>query len=66
VPQTSITQTGRIGIGTWGEGLELERLAARSGPDETVLRAPAQRPEDRALEALALIVLNLNEFVYVD
>ena len=66
VPQTAVTQAGRIGIGTWGEGLELERLAVRTGPDETVLRAPAQRPEDRALEALALIVLNLNEFVYVD
>ena len=66
VPQTALTGTGRVGIATWGEGLELERLVVRAGSDETVLRAPAQRPEDRALEALALIVLNLNEFVYVD
>jgi hypothetical protein len=65
-PQAAVTQAGRIGLATWGEGLELARLVVRSGADETVLEAPAQRPQDRALEALALLVLNLNEFVYVD
>jgi len=47
-------------------GLDLERLELRTGGDELVLEAPPQPPQDRALEALALLVLNLNEFVYVD
>jgi hypothetical protein len=61
-----VTQAGRLGVRTGLAGLELDRLVLRAGGGESVLEAPPQRPQDRALEAFALLVLNLNEFVYVD
>ncbi|MCB9914140.1 MAG: PSD1 domain-containing protein [Planctomycetes bacterium] len=54
---------GRIGLRTWDAGCELTDL--RLG-EVRVTAEPAGAPEELALAALALTLLNSNEFLYVD
>ncbi|HZN57489.1 MAG TPA: hypothetical protein VFD71_05380, partial [Planctomycetota bacterium] len=64
------SEAGRAGVLAWGSPLHVEDLRLRTG-DKTwdiagASRADAGSPADRALDAFARVVLNLNEFVYVD
>ncbi len=65
-----ITSPGRVGIRAWGSAMSLDELTLNTGgrtfnATETIANAP-KRVHERALEALCLTLLNLNEFVYVD
>ena len=64
------SEAGRAGVLAWGSPLHVEDLRLRTG-DKTwdiagASRADGGSPVDRALDAFARVVLNLNEFVYVD
>ena len=63
-----ITEPGCVGIRTWGSALSLDGLIVRAG--DRIIRFPAAVPEDeartRALQSFCLLMLNLNEVVYVD
>lgn len=63
-PQTS----GRLGFRAWGAPLSVDALQLQSqGHRETLVPDPAASdPDRRALEAFCLLLLNLNEVVYVD
>ena len=63
-----LTAAGRVGLKAWGAALSLDDLVLRVG-DRTVRPGdawPLPAARDRALGALCLMLLNLNEVVYVD
>ena len=59
---------GQVGIRSWGSALSVDDLLLK--PDGAAVVAirdkQLSRPERRAREALCLLLLNLNEVVYVD
>ena len=64
---------GRIGLKAWGAALSLDELAMeRPGParpppsDDVTVNPSAASARHRALAAFCLMLLNLNEVVYVD
>ena len=57
---------GRFGVRTIGGALELQDLALRTADGEVAIAPAVVEPHVRAFESLCLVVLNLNEFVYVD
>jgi hypothetical protein len=61
---------GRFGLRTWGSPLSVKDASATTNGVRTVLdqstEAAATSPERRSLEAFCLLMLNLNEFVYID
>ena len=63
-----MTEPGCVGIRTWGSALSLDDLTLRAG--DRIIRIPDAVPEDearrRALQSFCLLMLNLNEVVYVD
>jgi hypothetical protein len=66
-----IIQPGQVGIRTWGSAVSVDKLTLSAGTEMfDVLASTATRevkvPAERALESLCLMLLNLNEFVYVD
>ncbi len=63
-PETS----GRLGFRAWGAPLSVDALQLQShGQREALMPSPeASDPDRRALEAFCLLLLNLNEVVYVD
>ena len=64
-----LLKAGRFGLRCWGAGVELDQvvLRPRNGPAQVVAE-PMERtdPRMRARQSLALLVLNLNEMVYLD
>ena len=68
-PQPWLT-AGNVGVRTWGGALEMEDLTLQltdGGPGERVHVSPHHPdPAHRALQAVCLLILNLNEVVYVD
>jgi hypothetical protein len=64
------TQPGYVGLETWGAPLTVHDLTvASAGKEVRIDRATTLTSEDakrQALESFCLIVLNLNEFAYVD
>jgi mono/diheme cytochrome c family protein len=63
-----ILAAGRMGARTWGAALSLENLVIRADGLAPVALCEEQLdpPERRALQAFCLLLLNLNEVVYVD
>jgi hypothetical protein len=62
-----VEQPGRLALRTCGDTLALEGLTILRGEDALAVAAPSLGdPSQRAFETLALAMLNLNEFVYVD
>jgi hypothetical protein len=63
-------EAGRIGVRTWGGAMTLDDLAVtvhNGGTGERIaVPSGAAEPARRALESFCLLVLNLNEVVYVD
>lgn len=59
---------GNVGVSTWGAALTLDSLKLTTGGQTRVLsNAPDPRWAERsARAAMCLMILNLNEFVYVD
>jgi hypothetical protein len=60
---------GRVGVRAWGAALSIEDLVLRVGDHSVALtgdEADAPAPSVRALQAFCLLLLNLNEVVYVD
>ncbi len=62
------TEPGHLGIRAWGAALSVDDLRLKTdGRELAVLpSAEASDPDRRALEAFCLLLLNLNEVVYVD
>jgi hypothetical protein len=65
-----IAETGGIGVRTWGGAITLDDLSitalSGSGGKRIAVPSSAADPERRALQSFCLLVLNLNEVVYVD
>jgi len=72
-----IEEPGAIGIRTWGAPLSVDALEVTSSDETLRLEAPELRgvpqrqpisppPNARALQAFCLLLLNLNEVIYVD
>jgi hypothetical protein len=62
---------GCVGVKTWGAPLSVDKLTVQSGNGpvyslERNTTAAEESPSQRALEAFCLLLLNLNEVVYVD
>jgi len=59
---------GGIGVRAWGAALSLQDLTVRSesGPRVVVLDTTLDAPSRRALQSFCLLLLNLNEVVYID
>ena len=63
----SITGAGLVGVRSWGAALSVESLEARSGEKISKLEIQRERSVDLdALASLCLVLMNTNEFVYVD
>jgi hypothetical protein len=54
---------GQVGLRTWGDGVELSMLSVGGEPVPMPQRGT---PRERALTAVALVLLNSNEFHYID
>ncbi len=63
---TPATRSGRVGIKTYGSGITLERLAMSSGKTTIEAALPRVDSAQHAMAALALTIMNLNEFLYID
>jgi hypothetical protein len=65
VPEAATS--GHFGVRSWGEALHLAdvRLTA-DGTTRTLQPDDPGTPEQRALQSLCLLILNLDEFLYVD
>jgi hypothetical protein len=63
-----LLDAGQIGVRAWGAALSIDDLVLRpEGRESTDIRdEPLPSPERRAHEAFCLLLLNLNEVVYVD
>ena len=63
-----ILAAGQLGVKAWGAALSIDDLSIRTegGAAITVRNPQLQPPERRALQAFCLLLLNLNEVVYVD
>ncbi len=62
-----LMQTGWAGVRTWGAGLSVESLSVLRDGVERRLDVPRDRsPQMDALASFCLVLMNLNEFVYVD
>lgn len=63
-----LAQPGHLGMRVWGAALGVDDLRLTSGGQEIVVLpgADVSDPNRRALEAFCLLLLNLNEVVYVD
>jgi mono/diheme cytochrome c family protein len=65
-----LTKPGQLGLRAWGAGLSVRELFVRTAGKST--RVDSDKPlsmeaaRRQALQALCLVILNLNEFVYVD
>jgi hypothetical protein len=61
---------GAIGVRTWGGSVSLDDLTlrdqSRSGTPWRIAPADTMDPPRRALQAFCLLMLNLNETIYVD
>jgi hypothetical protein len=58
---------GRFGVRAWGDAFGLaDVVLTADGRARAVPPDDPGAPEQRALQALCLALLNLNEFVYVD
>ncbi len=72
VPQLTATipgepAAGRFGVRAWGEALQLADVRLTAGGETLDLQSDDPgAPEQRALQALCLLLFNLDEFVYVD
>jgi Protein of unknown function (DUF1553) len=69
VDEKSIANQGQIGVRTWGGSLSLDDLTVRTSSDDgdhRIVPAGAANPAQRALQSFCLLVLNLNEVVYID
>lgn len=71
VRDAAAVKSGRLGVSTWGGSLSLNNvmIAADGGHWDLARHEAAsdqQRARDESLAALCLVVLNSNEFVYVD
>ncbi|MGQ0554269.1 MAG: PSD1 and planctomycete cytochrome C domain-containing protein [Planctomycetota bacterium] len=55
-----------VGLRTWGAGVEVASFTIDSATTQQLIVATDPGPERRALEAFCLLLLNLNEFAYVD
>ena len=62
------TEPGHLGIRAWGAALSVDDLRLTTDGHEVALLPPPETgdPNRRALEAFCLLLLNLNEVVYVD
>jgi len=63
-----LTTPGRLGVRTWGTSLILDDLVVRPDgmPPVPVLDEKSGPPEQRALQAFCLLLLNLNATAYID
>lgn len=64
-----LTTPGRVGVRTWGASLGVENLSiAFDGKNASLAESYTQpdRSQKQAMASLCLLLLNLNEFVYVD
>jgi mono/diheme cytochrome c family protein len=65
-----IPGAGQIGVRTWGGAITLDNLAVTvlsgGGGEQIAVPSGAADPARRALQSFCLLVLNLNEGVYVD
>ena len=65
-----IATAGQIGMRTWGGSLSLDDLAVTAlsggGGERFVVPSGTADPKRRVLQSLCLLVLNLNEMIYVD
>src|SRR5262249_36880911 len=59
---------GRLGVTAWGAAFSLDHLIIEHDGEREDIRGndPGYGPCTRALEALCLLIFNLNEFIYVD
>jgi hypothetical protein len=63
-----VLSAGQVGVRTWGAALSIDDLSLQPDglPSVAVLDNHLAPPEHRAREAFCLLLLNLNEVVYVD
>jgi hypothetical protein len=66
--QKAVEEAGAIGVRTWGGPLTLENLefSPSSAPRPTRVAGEYQDADRRALESVCLLLLNLNELIYID
>ena len=63
---SGLLEEGGVGLRANGEGARLRSLELVRGGSAQSLLSDESDPESLALESLALLLFNLNEFVYVD
>jgi hypothetical protein len=64
--QKPIDQPGLIGVRAWGGPLSLEKVQLTNAHDGNLVKAENKEAKRRALESFCLLLLNLNELMYVD
>ena len=62
-----LSDSNRVGLRTWGAELGFRNFFVRDKFQSVEITGnPPKQAEQRALAAVAKLVLNLNEFVYID
>jgi mono/diheme cytochrome c family protein len=65
-----IKESGRFGLRAWGAAVSARDLVVRIGAERKIVQGEREfqgsAAQRQALRALCLVMLNLNEFVYVD
>jgi hypothetical protein len=66
VEHSSLVGSGQVGLRTWGQSLSVSSLSIQADDGETRVPIPRVADDARALQSLALTLMNLNEFLYVE
>jgi len=64
--QTPIDQPGLFGVRAWGGPVSLENVRLTGANDQNPFQAKDRDAKRHALESFCLLLLNLNELMYVD
>ncbi len=64
--QNPIDPVGMFGIRAWGGPVSLENIQLTTGEGKNLVQAENKTSKQRALESFCLLLLNLNELMYVD
>jgi hypothetical protein len=66
--EDGLTEPGKIGVRSWGGAVSVDDLRVMPFPEMEWKYARGQNPDParRALESFCLLVLNLNELIYID
>jgi hypothetical protein len=65
-PDATRVEAGQIGVRAWGGPMSLDNLSVTVGGEKKEISSENTNAKRSALEAFCLLLLNLNELIYID